>query len=176
MFRPLLFWCRALRVKLQSSAGNWLELFPFSLVFWMWYTKIGWELQIEAIIFLKKSLLLYFHLGSGLDFCQRANVCCCDFYFENESLFIRLLTSFLITRLLLCLHREPEEHSSCFSFSYLLTISDIRPIHLGLPKKSTFLSYLWTHNAKQRKGRHSLALVGVATDVTNMTSLGIRAE
>ena len=94
MFRLLLFWCRALRVKLQSSAGNWLELFPFSLVFWMWYTKIGWELQIEAIIFLKKSLLLYFHLGSGLDFCQRANVCCCDFYFENESLFIRLLTSF----------------------------------------------------------------------------------
>ena len=79
MFRPLLFWCRALRVKLQSSAGNWLELFPFSLVFWMWYTKIGWELQIEAIIFLKKSLLLYFHLRFVLDFC-------CNFFGERITL------------------------------------------------------------------------------------------
>ena len=64
----------------------------------------------------------------------------------NHSSFVCSHHPVLITRLLLCLHREPEEHSSCFSFSYLHTISDIRPIHLGLPKKSTFLPYLWTQS------------------------------
>ena len=166
MFRPLLFWCRALRVKLQSSAGNWLEFFPFSWVFWMWYTKIGWELQIEAIIFLKKSLLLYFHLRFGLDFC-------CDFYFENESLFIRLLTSFRPYHTIVVVFAQRTRRALFLFFLFLSAHHFWHQTHPPWPSKEIHFSL----NAKQQwKGRHSLARVSVATDVTNMTSWGIRAD
>ena len=105
--------------------------------------------------------------------CQSANVCCCDFYFENESLFIRLLTSFRPYHTIVVVFAQRTRRALFLFFLFLSAHHFWHQSYPPWPSKEIHFSL----NAKQQwKGRHLLARVSVATDVTNMTSWGIRAD